>query len=388
MEIDPAPYHVVYILTKLELGGAQKVCLSLMEGMAHHHIPATLISGKEGVLVEETHKFDSVVLIESFKHEVRISSFFNELRTLIGLIKLLRKLKKQHELLIVHTHSTKAGIMGRWAAFFAGIPIRIHTIHGYGFHDYQNRLAWTLIYLCEFFTTMITTHFICVSEKDRATGCKLFPWFARKNSIIRAAVEQEKFCAARHSTPIPDTKKFIIGTISCFKPQKNLFDLLHAFETTYHLNKDLIELELHIIGDGIMRPKIETWIHDHNLEHAITLLGWQNDVVPWLKIWNIFTLSSLWEGLPCTVIEARICKLPVVAYNVGGISEIIINGINGFLVSPGNWRNLADHFTMLMHNTELYGRLKSYNDHLNDFYTATMINQHLQLYAQLSPKVQ
>lgn len=387
MEMDTTPYHVVYILTKLELGGAQKVCLALMNGMAQNHISATLISGKEGILVDETQKFDSVVLIESFKREVRISYIFNELRTLIHLIKLLRRLKNQHGPLIVHTHSTKAGIIGRWASFFARIPINIHTIHGYGFHDHQNRFMWSLIYFCEFFTSLITTHFICVSEQDRTTGCKLFPRFARKNSLIRAAVEQEKFHATHHGASISDTKKFIIGTISCFKPQKNLFDLLHAFEATYHANKDSSVMpELHIIGDGIMRSAIESWIHTHKLEHAITLLGWQKDVVPWLETWNVFTLSSLWEGLPCTIIEARICKLPIVAYDVGGIKEVITDGINGFLVAPCNWRALATHFIELMHNKELYERLKNYNDQLDDFYMATMINQHLELYAQLSTK--
>lgn len=393
MEMDLTPYHVVYILTKLELGGAQKVCLALMDGMAQHHVPATLISGKEGILVDEVQKFDSVVLIESFKREVRISSIFNELRTLVHLIKLLRKLKKQHEHLIVHTHSTKAGIIGRWAAFFARIPLRIHTIHGYGFHDYQNRFIWSLIYLCEFFTSLITTHFICVAQHDRATGCKLFPRFARKSSIIRAAIGQEKFLTARPITSITDintdTKKFVIGTISCFKPQKNLFDLLRAFEVTYYANKStLIVPELQIIGDGIMRSDIESWIHAHKLEHAITLLGWQKDVIQWLETWNIFALSSLWEGLPCTIIEARICKLPIVAYDVGGIREVIAHEINGLLVPPGNWHELATHFTTLMHNKELYARLNGYNDQLDDFHTTKMVKQHLELYAQLSTKMQ
>ena len=127
--------HIVYILTKLELGGAQKVCLALMQHLAIKNVSTSLITGAEGVLVSEAKKFDSVYFLPSFKREVSLSAIGNELKTLWALIKLLKQLKKQHGTIIVHTHSTKAGIIGRWASFFAGITIRVHTIHGYGFHD-------------------------------------------------------------------------------------------------------------------------------------------------------------------------------------------------------------------------------------------------------------
>ncbi len=375
------PPHVVYIITKLELGGAQKVCLALMEGMHKHHISTTLISGDEGPLVEETQKFDSIILIPDFKREIRLAYFFNEIRTFINIVRLLRKLKHQHQHIIVHTHSTKAGIMGRWAAFFARIPIRIHTIHGYGFHDYQNRFIWMLIYLCELLTSFITTHFVCVSEQDRTTGSKLFPQFKNKSSLIRASA----FANSSGLAVAPrKCKKFIIGTISCFKPQKNLFDLLRAFEYTYQKNKDV---ELQIIGDGIMRPDIETWIQTHELSNVITLVGWQKDVVPWLNSWNIFTLSSLWEGLPCTIIEARLCKLPVIAYDVGGIREVITSGVSGFLVAPGNWQALAHHFGALIHDQNLYNKMSTYADNLDDFNHTMMVKHHLKLYAQISQQM-
>ena len=118
---------------------------------------------------------------------------FNELRCLWHLIKQLRSLKKRHSTIIVHTHSTKAGIIGRWAAWCAGIKTRIHTIHGYGFHDHQPWLLWLPLYLLELITSIITTHYICVSSADVATGIKLFPYFARKYSVIRAAVDQQQF---------------------------------------------------------------------------------------------------------------------------------------------------------------------------------------------------
>ncbi len=384
--------HVVYIITKLELGGAQKVCLDLMQGLKTKQIRSTLITGAYGPLVDEAQQFDSVIFLRSLKREVRLRNFFLEIYNFFKLIRILRKLKKQHGSLIVHTHSTKAGLIGRWAAFFSGIKNRVHTIHGYGFHDHQCFLTWTIIYFLELVTSFITTHYVCVSEKDRATGCRLFPNFADKSSIIRASVEQKNFSLYMPSTTTTWTPRQqtqpIIGTISCFKPQKNLFDLFQAFKLTFTtLQQDGFPTPLlHIIGDGEQRPIIEAWIRQENLSHAIILLGWQMDVVKWMKTWRLFAMSSLWEGLPRAVIEARLCKLPVVSYAIGGIPEVIFHEKNGLLVWPRHWRELAYHMIELLKNHDHHYRLTSFDDHLNDFDNAVMIKKHLNLYEKITAK--
>jgi len=391
--MDIEHYHVIYILTKLELGGAQKVCLALMDGLASNHIPNTLISGTEGALVSETKKFDSVILLPTLKREVAFSALFTELKNFITLVTTLRQLKKQHGLLVIHTHSTKAGLVGRWAALCAGISCRIHTIHGYGFHDKQSRLSWTATYLCELITGFITTHFVCVSEKDRLTGIRLFPRFARKSSIIRAAVDYEKFTSIIPSRTTSwqssETKEtFVIGTISCFKPQKNLFDLLNAFQQVYIRCQAhrIPSPKLHIIGDGRGRGEIEEWITVHQLTNDIILLGWQKDIAPFIASWNLFALSSLWEGLPMAVVEARLCKIPVVAYNVGGIYEVIYNDKNGFLIPPGDYNQLAEKIYTIINKPSLWSRLSIYQDALNDFHTSTMVQKHIGLYHTLANK--
>ena len=184
--------HIIYIITKLELGGAQKVCLSLFES----NRSATLITGAEGPLIPRVANNPNVILIKELTREVRFFGFINELHCFLKLVLTLRRLKKKYPHAIVHTHSTKAGILGRWAAFFAGIRTRIHTIHGYAFHNHQNKVAWLLIYATELITSFITTRFVCVSYADVKTGIRLFPWFANKHSIIRAAVEYTSFVPA------------------------------------------------------------------------------------------------------------------------------------------------------------------------------------------------
>lgn len=387
---------IVYIITKLELGGAQKVCLSLMQGLSDNKIQVALISGDQGALANDVQKFKEIFLFSNFKREVRLFGFINDLQCFISMVRLLKKLKKQHNNLIVHTHSTKAGILGRWAAFFAGVPYRIHTIHGFGFNDYQSWPRWLIIYWCELVTSFITTHFICVSEKDRLTGTRLLPHFAKKSSLIRASIDWERFAhrpAPEHKiyqnnsyhiiSKLDQEKPFIIGSVSCFKPQKNLFDALQAFKWVH----DTLKRQKYpppifqIIGDGALREQLERWIIQHNMNHAIELLGWQHNVVEWMDQWDAFILSSLWEGLPCSIIEARLRKLPVVAYNIDGIPEVIAHGKNGFLVTPGNWVGLAHHLENIIKHPVLYQKLSGYEDQLDDFNNKVMVEKHLKLYS-------
>lgn len=379
---------VLYIVTKLELGGAQKVCLALMEGASENGFKIGLISGSQGVLVSQIPKAEYVFLLDDFKRETGFKFVMKEFKAFFKILKIIRKLKNKHQNLVIHTHSTKAGIIGRWAAFFAGIKVKIHTIHGFGFNDYQSRLKWCIIFFIEYLTSLITTHFVCVSEKDREFGVRKFPKFGQKSSIIRAAVEWNKFYtpAVRNENMFClHDDYFIIGTISCFKPQKNLFDLLNAFKFLYdsldEYNKSRVRLQ--IIGDGVLRNDIEQWIRKNNLSEKIDLLGWHEDVSLFMKNWKVFVLSSLWEGLPISVIEARMCKLPVVAYDVGGIFEVIFNGKNGFLIPPKCVMKLVECLKILIENKEYCEKMASYKDELNDFKDSVMIEKHIQLYQRL-----
>jgi len=376
--------HVLYIITKLELGGAQKVCLSLLNGINQSSDQrALLLSGNTGPLVQDVQNNKHVFLLDSFKREVGIKTIFLEIKSFFSIIRIIKKLKKKYPDIIIHTHSTKAGIMGRWAAFFAGIKKRMHTVHGFGFNEYQSTLRWYFIYILEYLTSLITTHYVCVSKKDQLEGVKRFPNFKQKSSLIRAAVAWDTFFLPAKQTNFFDTQKsFTIGTIACFKPQKNIFDLLKAFKQT-HQKVAPIQLNLEIIGDGEQRPHIEAWIKNNNLTSAITLLGWQHDVRQWLHSWNLFVLSSLWEGLPCAVIEARLSKIPVIAYNVGGINEVVFNNKNGFIIKPGDWQTLANKISHLITNPNLYKQTCLYPDDLSDFNNKNMIKKHLDLYHKL-----
>ncbi len=374
--------HVVYIITKLELGGAQKVCLSLFDGVQKKGIYTYLVSGTHGKLTSEVQHAKNTFFVGTLEREMSLWSMGKEIRCFLQLVTYLRKLKKKYPYLIVHTHSTKAGILGRWAAFFAGIKKRIHTVHGYAFHQNQRLFIWFTIYSAELITSFITTHFVCVSSQDVKIGTKLFPYFAQKHSIIRAAVDVDQFyIPARKALSYPKLNKhFVFGSISCFKPQKNIFDMLNAFA---HVYSNYPHVRLELIGDGTLRMQIESWINTHKLTNVITLHGWQNQVAPIMINWHAFLLTSLWEGLPRSIVEARMLQLPVISYNTGGIQDIIIEHENGLLFKQGNWQDLAHGMIKLIKNPQLFDKMQNYKDDLRDFDNKQMIDLHSKLYYRL-----
>jgi glycosyltransferase involved in cell wall biosynthesis len=381
--------QVLYILTKLELGGAQKVCLELLKGVCEQGFSSGLMTGTQGVLREQVQNRSGTIFLESFKREVGLKGIWQEPKTFLLMISHMRRLKKENPELIIHTHSTKAGIMGRWAAFFAGIKIRIHTVHGFGFHEYQSSISWYFAYVCESLTPLITTHFICVSEKDAKEGQARLPGFSKKYSLIRAAVDFNRFfIPAKRLPALAQQDDIIIGTVACFKPQKNIFDLCTAFYDVWQLQSSIIQkrLFLQIIGDGFLRSSLESWIVEHGMEQNIQLLGWQTDVAAWMKKWYLFALSSLWEGLPCAVIEARLSKLPVIAYEVGGIQEVIFDYKNGFLVKPHDIEGLKKRLDLCIQDRSLYEKMALYEDDLESFSVKNMVQEHVQLYELLLKK--
>jgi len=376
--------HIIYILTKLELGGAQKICLTLFEDMQKKGISTTLITGTQGTLLPAVRDKSNVTFLASLVRQVTLSTLRQDIACLKELVRNLRLYQQRYPQVMVHTHSTKAGILGRLAAWWVSIKV-VHTIHGYGFHEYQPAIVWWAIYGIELLLSVCTTHYICVSRTDAKTGIRLFPGFEKKHTIIRAAVDHALFtrpidqAVSFPQAPTP----FIFGTISCFKPQKNLKDLIRAFA---YVHTRMPHARFEIIGDGIQRPELEQLISEYNLSDAIVLHGWQQNVSSYVKNWHTFTLSSLWEGLPCAVIEARLLHIPVVCYDTGGINEVIVHEGNGFLVERGNWRLLAHYMLMLITSPALYYSLQTYKDDFNDFGIPTMIEDHHVVYRSLIKK--
>ena len=156
--------------------------------------------------------------------------------------------------------------------------------------------------------------------------------------------------------------------------------MLKAFETVL---KDHPNIQLEIVGGGPMHEKLESWIITHNLQKSVTMYGWQENSVGFMKSWDCFLFTSLREGLPCSIVEARFMKIPVLSYDTGGIGDIITNGKNGFLYKKHDWNSLSCGMIDIIQDNTLRKRLSNFDDAIEAFSSSYMIKEHIIFYDQL-----
>lgn len=369
-------FKIVFIITKLELGGAQKICLELFN---HFSKDAFLISGASGILAAEVKNLPNFITNPYLERESSVFFVWKDLFAFIFLIRTLWQLKKKYPKLQVHTHSTKAGFFGRLAATLVGIKKIHHTVHGFNLNPSQSKLKKSFFWLFEQIGTWCSSSIICVSQKDLSTGSSIFWSFASKARLIRAAVDEEIFLS-NQSTLKDEEAEILLGTISCFKPQKNLVDMILVCEKLRTLN---LKFKLEIIGDGEQRGELERLIKSKNLSQNVFLLGWivnLEQLVLTTKRWDVFLLTSLWEGLPCALVQARMQKLACVCYDSGGISEVLLDQKNGFLIPLFKKEIMVEKIKEMIQNKSLLASLKQHKDHLENFYLKNMLTLHQDLY--------
>jgi glycosyltransferase involved in cell wall biosynthesis len=253
---------------------------------------------------------------------------------------------------ILHVHGARAAFFGRLAAIPLGErrPRVVYTIHGFAAPHYPPPKRQALLFL-ERWLARATDAWICVShaEKDAllATGIT----DADRVQVIWNGIDLARFVGA--SPPRQEARSAIalsaddciVTTICRLYRPRDFQTLLYAFR---RVQDALPHAHLLIVGDGPLRAQVEQWVQSLALQNHVHLLGMRRDVPQILAATNIFVLSSRgWEGLPLTVLEAMASSLPVVASDVGGTREAVINQQTGYLFPPGDMVALADHLQTL-----------------------------------------
>ena len=230
---------------------------------------------------------------------------------------------------IVHLNSSKAGVLGRIAGAAARVPIRVFTVHGWA-HYASSGFAGRLYLWADRLALPLTTAFVCVSEADRKAGIAARTCTDQRAHVIHNGVEPgpEPTRAKRHRVRIVS-----VGRLAA---QKDFPTLIRAAMTL-----DPTRAEVTVLGDGPDRPAIEAEIARLGLTDRVTLAGEVDDVPDRLRNSDVFVLSSNFEGLPISVLEAMAAGLPIVASNVGGLPELVEEGGNGTLVRPGDSEELS-----------------------------------------------
>jgi glycosyltransferase involved in cell wall biosynthesis len=328
----------------MELGGAQQNTLYTVSHLDEQQFLPYLITGRGGELFTAALGFKNTLIAEDLVREIRplrdVMAFFQ----LCRLIKKIASAPPAPAPVIVHTHSSKAGILGRWAARCVSIPIIIHSIHGFGFHDYQSRIGRNVFIWLEKITAPITTKFIAVSVANREKGIALRLFPPEKVVVIRSGIEIARFqnpalsrSLMRGSLGIPETAP-VIAMIACLKPQKAPLDFIKVCDI---VAKEAPAAHFLLVGDGALREAVEHEVEGRKLQHCVHLLGWRNDIPEILNAIDVLVLTSLWEGLPRVFPQAMAAGVPVVATRVDGAPEAIEDGVNGFLLNPGDVAGLA-----------------------------------------------
>jgi glycosyltransferase involved in cell wall biosynthesis len=330
--------RVVHVITMLELGGAQQNTLYTVSHLNRERFEPHLVTGVGGLLDKDAVKLDIPVhFCPSLIREIQPLQDFRAYRFLKNFF---RELQPD----IVHTHSSKAGILGRMAARDAGVRHIVHTYHGFGFHRFQNSLMFHLYLLSERAACRRTEHLIFVSEGNRRWADELHLTNGTSVSLIRSGVETQKYRVSvkdnliRKELGIPDHAK-IVGMIACLKKQKDPLTFVEAADLVSQKVPDVYFL---LIGDGELKEKLIQRVAKMKDPSRFFHLGWRRDTGQILPNMDLFVLTSLWEGLPRVIPEATLSGVPVIASNIEGNREVIFERQNGAVAEPQNSKDFAD----------------------------------------------
>jgi glycosyltransferase involved in cell wall biosynthesis len=290
---------------------------------------------------------------------------------------------------IVHTHSSKAGILGRWAAWFARVPVIVHTVHGFGITPAQPLWLRRLLILLERMTGWITTHWITVAQVDAQRG-RQWGLFESNVSVIRPGIDPRPFQRPLEPSARDRLRKefgagshdYLIGTVACLKPQKAPEDLVAVAKL---LCAQVMRARFLLIGDGEMRPAVEALIRRYGLQDRVQVAGWRRDVDRAMHSFDALLLTSHWEGFPRVILEAASVGLPVVSTRVGGVEELLVHGCNVRLYEAGDIDGLARGLQALIRESETGGRRTSgfQGDLPKEFHIDEMVKQYESLYDRL-----
>ena len=327
MEIsNDQPKKIAYIITLPDLGGAQSHLYEVMRNIPKYGYEPLLITGKEGWLTDKA-KAEGIHC--HIVHDlVRPISPIKDFQA----VRVIKKILKQEQPVLVHCHSSKAGIIGRIAAHGCKIPA-IFTAHGWAFTEGVNPLK-RMLYVCiENLAGYWTQKIICVSEYDRKLGAHYLPKHKDKMVTIHNGIpDMPELVRDWEKHPVGDVLNIIV--VARFSPPKKNIEILHYLRKM--LDKGM-KITVTFVGDGPQLDMAKGESKRLHLEKNAIFLGARTDVAELLPKYDMFLLLSNWEGFPISILEAMRVGITVIASDVGGVNESVFNNINGWLIDHDDY---------------------------------------------------
>ncbi|HEV8004284.1 MAG TPA: glycosyltransferase family 4 protein [Planctomycetaceae bacterium] len=353
-------FRVVHLITRLIIGGAQENTLLTVEDQHRlHGDEVTLISGPglgpEGSLVERAQKGGlDLRIMPELRRSIHPWRDWGSYR---HLLKLLREIRPQ----IVHTHSSKAGILGRFAASHLGIPA-VHTIHGAAFHYGQNLIAHHSYILAEKWAARHCRKFIsvCDAMTDQYVAAGIAP--RERFVTIYSGMEVEPFLNPPRSREDVRKELGLRPEHVVITKVARLFHLKGhecVIAAASRVAKEHPNVRFVFVGDGILREQFRAQIEQAGLSGVFIFTGLvpPSRVPELIQASDIVVHASYWEGLARVLPQALIAGKPVVSYDVDGAREVVIPGQTGYLLPPRSVDELATALCELVGNRELRERL-------------------------------
>jgi glycosyltransferase involved in cell wall biosynthesis len=348
----------LHVITRLDMGGSAQNTLLTCMGLRKMNYEVILVHGlslesqmtaseKRSVARQIEKATGNGLRLITVPSLVRKINPIHDIKTFWSLYRLMRRERPT----IVHTHTSKAGILGRLAARVTAVPCIVHTFHGHVFYGHFGPLVTRFFILMETYFASITHKIVALTEKEKKDYIKYAVCRPNKLTTIHSGVEIHRFLNTRISTFEKKNKlnlspqKQIVGTVGWLLPIKGPMILLKAMDHVWKNNNDA---QLVFVGKGELEEELKKEAAHMGVSEKVKFLGWRDDIDEIMPIVDIFVLPSLNEGMGRVLVEAMASGKPIIASRTGGIPDLIKHQENGLLVPPGDERALADAILRLI----------------------------------------
>lgn len=331
------PISVCHVNTRFLRGGGPRNTLLTIANLSLAKYRITLVVGEE-VNWEQLAGYPQIEVLQ-------IPSMVRAVRPLHDILTVWRlyRLFKKRRFRIVHTHFAKAGVLGRLAARMAGVPIVIHSIHGTTFPPTIPPLSRYVYLTLERVAGAFTSVFIPVAEGLQQEYTEAGVGREGQYRVVHSGFDLASFRESADSSPETrlrireelglKAKDLVIGYVANLEPRKGHH---HALEMMRRIVRRHPNVVLLLAGEGSHRSRLETDIQAWGLERHVRLLGYRSDIARLLRVLDLKVFTSLWEGLPQALVQAAAAGVPIVAFDVDCVREVVKEGKNGYLVEVGD----------------------------------------------------
>jgi glycosyltransferase involved in cell wall biosynthesis len=341
---------IIHVITRLDRGGSAENTLLSCSGLADAY-DLTLVHGlsRESRMTtwekqSVDHRIEGIrrkgVKVMPLPSLVRKIDPIRDLCAMFALRRLFMKEKPD----IVHTHTSKAGLLGRWAAKLAGVPNIVHTPHGHVFYGHFGVFASRVFLVLEKITDSITDCLIALTAAEKNDYLHFSVSPETKLSTIHSGVDIERYMnpginVRKKKTALGlDPGDLVVGTVGWLLPIKGPMHLLNAMFRVWTAYPGA---KLLFVGKGDLEQDLRKTADRHKVSENVIFLGWRDDIHEIMPVFDVFVLPSLNEGMGRVLVEAMAAERPVVASRVGGILDLVKQDHNGFLVAPGDTEGLS-----------------------------------------------